>query len=70
MAFDVYTKLSAFQRANGKCESCGKRLTYMNNGREGRGAWEAHHKHHVASGGKSVLSNCRVLCWECHKGTF
>lgn len=34
------------------------------------GAWEAHHKVAVASGGQDVLSNCKVLCLDCHKKTY
>jgi 5-methylcytosine-specific restriction endonuclease McrA len=37
-----------------------------NRGREGRGAWEAHH---VNANGEDILSNCEILCWDCHKNT-
>ncbi len=32
--------------------------------------WEAHHKVAVASGGQDILSNCKVLCLDCHKKTY
>ena len=71
MAFSDEVKKEAFKRAGGKCERCKKELVWENNGREtGRGAWEAHHKTSVDSGGSDALSNCLVLCWECHKNTL
>lgn len=45
---------------------CNKPLVWDNRGREGRGAWEAHH---INSNGEDILSNCEILCWECHKNT-
>jgi len=34
----------AFDRADGRCECCGKKLAYGSSRRAGgRGAWEAHH---------------------------
>ena len=33
----------AFERSQGKCDCCGKTLSFNNQGRDsGRGAWEAH----------------------------
>ncbi|MFA7074165.1 MAG: HNH endonuclease signature motif containing protein [Endomicrobiaceae bacterium] len=71
MAFSVEVKKEAFKRAGGKCESCRKELIYEHNGRDtGKGAWEAHHRLSVESGGTDVLSNCKILCWECHEKTL
>ena len=67
MAFSEKTKSEAFTRANGRCESCGKQLVYGNHSEGERGEWEAHHKTAVASGGNDCLSNCKVLCLNCHK---
>lgn len=71
---------AAWKRAGGKCEcartthghyaTCGKTLTWANRGREGVGAWEAHHKTADASGGPDTLSNCEILCWDCHSKTL
>ncbi len=78
MAFSEETVRQAWQRADGKCECtrsahshaygrCSKELVWENRGREsGRGAWEAHHKTSVESGGSDALSNCEILCWDCH----
>jgi len=77
MAFSEETVKKAWSRAGEKCECrrdrhdhnytrCNKQLVWGNRGREGRGAWEAHHIN--ANGGDS-LSNCEILCWDCHKKT-
>ena len=78
MAFSDETLRRAWQRAGGKCECrrrthkhpyvrCNKQLVWANRGRSGRGAWEAHHK--SATGGDG-LSNCEILCWNCHSRTI
>lgn len=69
MAFSQATKDEIFNRAGGKCERCGKQLV-RNNHKEGeRGAWEAHHKTSLHSGGSDVPSNGEALCLDCHKKT-
>lgn len=82
MAFSEETVKQAWQRSGGKCECrrerhehhykrCGKDLVFANRGRDsGRGAWEAHHKTNVQSDGSDALSNCEILCWECHSKTL
>ena len=77
MAFSEKVVKQAWERAVGKCECrrkehnhdyvrCNKQLVWENRGREGKGAWEAHH---INSNGMDILSNCEILCWECHKKT-
>lgn len=77
MAFSSDVINQAWQRSGGKCECrrtshghsyvrCNKELVFDNRGREGRGAWEAHH---VNSNGSATLSNCEIICWDCHKKT-
>jgi 5-methylcytosine-specific restriction enzyme A len=61
MAFSYETKQQALQRAGYKCEKCGKSLTMA--------SAEAHHKTSVAAGGSDSLSNCQILCHDCHVGT-
>lgn len=71
MAFSEETVIKAFARASGKCESCGKQLVFENRGRDsGRGAWETHHRIKISSGGSDALSNCKILCWDCHSKTL
>jgi len=78
MAFSEEVVAQAWRRAGGKCECrrtthnhsyvrCNKELVWENRGREGRGAWEAHH---ISDTGGDVLSNCEILCWDCHQRTF
>jgi len=81
MAFDDETIAAAWGRSGGRCECerathghvgrCGKMLAENNRGREsGWGSWEAHHRLSVQSGGSDALSNCEVLCWDCHSRTI
>ena len=82
MAFSDDTIRQAWSRAEGKCECrrsthshlyvrCNKILSWGNRGREsGIGAWEAHHITSVQSGGSDSLSNCEILCWDCHIKTL
>lgn len=44
-----------------------KRLSYGNRGREGWGAWEAHS---ISGLHKPSVSDCQILCWDCHCATF
>ncbi len=78
MAFSDDTIRRAWNKAGGRCQCrrkthnhryirCNKQLVFNNRGRTGRGAWEAHHK--SASGGDG-LSNCEILCWDCHSKTL
>lgn len=46
---------------------CSKPLIASNRGRDGLCAWEANHKSGDAS--DNSLSNCELLCWDCHKNT-
>jgi len=77
MPFSDETVAQAWKKASAKCECtramhghsgrCNKELVWENRGRgTGRGAWEAHHRTSVQSGGSDALSNCEILCWECH----
>ena len=81
MAFSNEVVAQAWRRANGNCECrrrthnhhyirCNKQLVKANRGADvSRGCWEAHHKTAVASGGADTLSNCEILCCECHSNT-
>lgn len=59
--FSANTKAKAFRRANERCEICTRKV--------GLGGEPAEYDHHPVSaddGGSNDLSNCRVLCRECH----
>ena len=72
MRFSEETRRTIFNNANGKCEAagCGKQLVWGNHTEGQRGAWEAHHRTSVKSGGSDTASNGKALCLECHKKTF
>jgi len=82
MAFSDEVVEQAWTRAGGKCECrrtthehtgrCNKTLSWENHGcaNGGWGAWEAHHRVSVDSGGSDTLSNCEILCCDCHQATF
>lgn len=78
MTFPAEVVEAAWKRAGGRCECrrkshghryvrCNKQLVWNNRGREGRGAWEAHH---LVKGRGDTLSNCEILCWDCHSRTI
>jgi hypothetical protein len=82
MPFSDETVQKAWCDAKGKCEcrrsshdhpfaGCNRELVWENRGRDiERGAWEAHHMTRVMDGREDELSNCEILCWECHKKTL
>ncbi len=65
-------------KAGGRCEWCGKKLTWSKRGRETKDHWEIHH--HPPKAGmnrtfRGVLSSdmimfLRVICWDCHRRTL
>lgn len=58
-----------WQRANGKCENCGRILHWLDRGKETEFGWELHHITPLSLGGSNTLSNCKILCQPCHKAT-
>ena len=67
MPFSAKIREQIFKNAGGKCEKCHKQIVLGNHKEGERGAWDAHHKNHVASGGSDTASNGRALCLNCHK---
>ncbi len=45
---------------------CGVALRLASRGREGEGAWEAHHIVPEGDGGSDKVDNCAIMCWSCH----
>jgi len=67
----------AWERSGGRCECtrsshphgakrCPKKLNKGSRGKESEMGWEAHH---IVTTGPATLSNCQILCMECHKLT-
>lgn len=59
---------SAWKRSGGNCENenCGKTLLEGSRGAESDYGWEAHH---INESSPDTLSNCKILCQDCHKNT-
>jgi len=81
MAFSDDTVRLRWKRAGGKCECqrsthrhgerCNNTLIWANRGRVSvPGTWEAHHRVSFENGGSDSLSNCEILCWDCHRKTL
>ncbi len=78
MAFSESIKDEAFERSGGRCE-CDKQHNDLQAPHHGGrcsvtftrygGKWEAHHIVSVSAGGPDTLSNCAVLCLDCHELT-
>ena len=66
--FSEETVERAWKRSGGYCEKCKEKLVKGNQGREGKGCWEAHHKDGNPKNNKP--ENCQILCWPCHEKTF
>jgi len=67
MVFSEDVVKNAFDKVNGYCQICGKKLIFNSRGNaEARGAWEARHIKPVSEGGKDEVRNCMVLCMECY----
>lgn len=61
-----------YQRTDGRCHICGKKLSFVNYGIfKGRGAWEVDHSLAKASGGSNHKNNLFPACITCNrsKGT-
>ncbi len=71
MAFSDETKRSAFKYAGGKCECTRKEHDHIGrcNAPLTMATAEFHHITAESVGGSDGLSNCEVLCHECHVGT-
>lgn len=56
--FPAKVKMAAFERADGRCEGCSAKLV--------PGKYQYDHAIPDATGGEPTLSNCVVLCSNCH----
>ena len=67
MVFAEDVVKNAFDRVNGYCQECGKKLVFHSRGKtDKRGAWEARHMIPVSEGGNDLIRNCMILCMECY----
>lgn len=72
MAFTTEQRRRAFDRTDGQCHLCGKRVAWKNYGANGaRGAWHMEHSVARANGGTDHGNNLYAGCIACNlsKGT-
>lgn len=68
MAYSDGQLSQIWDRGNGRCHGCGKRLTFRNYGRAfERGAWEVDHSVARARGGTDHGNNLRPACIACNR---
>jgi len=57
-----------YDKYNGYCAICGKKLAFTNYGRfREKGAWEVDHSNPIARGGTDYLRNLRPVCISCNR---
>jgi len=62
MSFSEDTIWRAWDRQDGHCAVCGKRLVDYNRDQGTYGAWHAHHRKPLSHDGTDSLRNCVLLC--------
>ena len=68
MAFTDEELNYIYDKTNGYCEYCGKKLAFKNYGKVGeRGAWEVDHSNPKSRGGTNYLRNLFPACIECNR---
>jgi len=68
MAYDNDTLNDIYDRTDGRCHICGKKLSFVNYGKLGRrGAWEVEHSRSRARGGTDRLCNLFSACIPCNR---
>lgn len=68
MAFDEETLNRIFERTDGSCHLCRKKLAFSNYGRAGaRGAWEVEHSKARVRGGTDHLNNLYAAHIRCNR---
>ena len=57
-----------YDRTNGKCHICGKKVFFVNHGNpNGKGTWEVDHSVPRAKGGSDYLRNLYPSCIKCNR---
>lgn len=68
MGWDDETLNRVYDKTDGCCRYCGKKVSWKNYGRPGeRGAWEVDHSVPRAFGGTDRMSNLWPACIECNR---
>jgi hypothetical protein len=72
MVYNEETLNDIYDRTDGRCHICGKKLSFVNYANPGgKGAWEIEHSNPRAKGGSDYLRNLYPACMTCNreKGT-
>jgi 5-methylcytosine-specific restriction endonuclease McrA len=68
MSYDVEILRRIYDRTEGHCHICGKKLSFANYAiSSGRGAWEVEHSVAKATGGTNHLNNLFPACITCNR---
>ena len=68
MLYDEARRNEIYEKTNGRCHLCWKRLSWNNYGRPGRrGAWEIDHSRSRSAGGGNRLQNLFPACKACNQ---
>lgn len=68
MGYDDWLLSEIYDKTNGYCMYCGKRLAWRNYGVLGtRGAWEVDHGIPLSRGGSDYFRNFWPACIECNR---
>lgn len=73
MGYDKQTLNKIYQKTDGYCHLCGKKLSRTNYGSHGyKGAWHVDHSRAIANGGSHHMNNLFAACISCNseKGTL
>lgn len=68
MAYDVDTLNRIYDRTDGYCHLCCKKLSFINYANYGaKGAWEVEHSIPLSQGGTNHLNNLYAACISCNR---
>ena len=68
MAYSNELLNKIYDRTDGYCHLCGKKLSFVNYGKCGRkGAWQVEHSRAKANGGTNHLNNLFAACTRCNQ---
>lgn len=68
MGYDDDTLNRIYDKSDGYCHYCGKRLAWTNYGSpRAKGAWEVDHGIPFSRGGSDYLRNLWAICIECNR---
>jgi hypothetical protein len=68
MPFDKKNLRNIYEKTDGYCHICRKKLSFKNYGRiHTKGAWEVDHSHPRSQGGTDRINNLQAACVPCNR---